>query len=106
MAFALLSNWNKSQSSLKVSVLTNFAGTSGPLGDLLPVGTSVHQFTATDQDDAISCSINAPEGAKFGITKVDTATGAQPKFGDVITWMCRRRYVSLLMAIRTFSDVI
>ncbi|KAH3859590.1 hypothetical protein DPMN_102407 [Dreissena polymorpha] len=68
-----------------VSVLTNFAGTSGPLGDLLPVGTSVHQFTATDQDDAISCSINAPEGAKFGITKVDTATGAQPKFGDVIT---------------------
>ncbi|KAH3894824.1 hypothetical protein DPMN_018983 [Dreissena polymorpha] len=27
-----------------VPVLTNFAGTSGPLGDLSPVGTSVQQF--------------------------------------------------------------
>ncbi|XP_052259125.1 uncharacterized protein LOC127863594 isoform X5 [Dreissena polymorpha] len=66
-----------------VPVLTNFAGTSGPLGDLSPVGTSVQQFTITDQDDAISCSINAQEVAKFGITKVDTATGAQ-RF-DVMT---------------------
>ncbi|XP_052260897.1 mucin-5AC-like [Dreissena polymorpha] len=70
-------------SSYKVPVLTNFAGTSGPLGDLSPVGTSVHQFTVTDQDDAISCSINAQESAKFGITKLDTATGAQ-RF-DVMT---------------------
>ncbi|KAH3894799.1 hypothetical protein DPMN_018958 [Dreissena polymorpha] len=64
-------------------VLTNFAGTSGPLGDLSP-------FTVTDQDDAISCSINAPESAKFGITKVDTATGAQhvvTLFSDVIFMM-------------------
>ncbi|KAH3870245.1 hypothetical protein DPMN_033427 [Dreissena polymorpha] len=64
-------------------VLTNFAGTSGPLGDLSP-------FTVTDQDDAISCSINAPESAKFGITKVDTATGAQhvvTLFSDVILMM-------------------
>ncbi|KAH3879640.1 hypothetical protein DPMN_003546 [Dreissena polymorpha] len=64
-------------------VLTNFAGTSGPRGDLSP-------FTVTDQDDAISCSINAPESAKFGITKVDTATGAQhvvTLFSDVILMM-------------------
>ncbi|KAH3896699.1 hypothetical protein DPMN_020878 [Dreissena polymorpha] len=66
-----------------VPVPTNFAGTSGPLGDLSLVGTSVHQFTITDQDDAISFSINAQEVAKFGITKVDTATGAQ-RF-DVMT---------------------
>ncbi|KAH3895734.1 hypothetical protein DPMN_019899 [Dreissena polymorpha] len=47
-------------------------------------------FTVTDQDDAISCSINAPESAKFGITKVDTATGAQhvvTLFSDVILMM-------------------
>jgi len=96
----------KSKSSFKAPVLTNFAGTSGPLGDLSPVGTSVHQFTVTDQDDAISCSINAPESAKFGITKVNTATGSQRKFGDVITLMCRRRYVSLVTVIRKFSGVI
>ncbi|KAH3879229.1 hypothetical protein DPMN_003132 [Dreissena polymorpha] len=45
--------------------------------------SSRSDFTVTDQDDAISCSINAPESAKFGITTVDTATG----FSDVILMM-------------------
>ncbi|KAH3896461.1 hypothetical protein DPMN_020638 [Dreissena polymorpha] len=53
-------------------------------------GIMKKSFTVTDQDDAISCSINAPESAKFGITKVDTATGAQhvvTLFSDVILMM-------------------
>ncbi|KAH3878276.1 hypothetical protein DPMN_002164 [Dreissena polymorpha] len=52
--------------------------------------TSSYKVDFSDADDAISCSINAPEIAKFGITKVDTATGAQhvvTLFSDIILMM-------------------
>ena len=68
-----------SWSPLQPPVLSDIAGVTGPIGDLAAAGTTIHQFTVTDQDDVISCSVDPPENSKFAINTIDGAAGTQRK---------------------------
>ena len=53
--------------------LDNLGGSTS-IGDNTPVGTSIHQFTATDQDDVVACTV---DNGDFTVTAVDGAAGTQ-----------------------------
>ena len=64
--------------TFQVPVLSGMSATPTSVGDLSPVGTSITQFTVTDQDDIITCSVVSPP--EFSVVTVGTpATGAQSR---------------------------
>lgn len=70
-------------------MLSDLNGVSGPIGDLSAAGTTIHQFTVTDQDDVISCSVDPPENSAFTINALDGTAGTQRKF-LITVWVVKK----------------